>query len=135
MERRKNQPSAGPDIELANDDLTAETRKKESKLYHFSAVACFLVLVCLVFFSSSASGPLRQQYGLGKEETIVSRYEVDVDTTQKDFQPVKADEVVQKPVTLLVPNKITVEAEIAQMVEQNTRCQVKVNSNASFHLF
>jgi hypothetical protein len=138
MERRKNQQGAGPDIEFTIDDSSAEARKKESKLFHFSAVACFLVLVCLVFFSSSASGPLREQYGLGKEETIVSRYEVDVDTSSKDFQPIPGknvnvvttkDQVVQSPpkVAPVKAAEVNIEQKfsVAQMVEQNTRCQVK----------
>lgn len=137
MERRKNQQGVGHDADLPNDDSSAEIRKKESKLFHFSAVACFLVLVCLVFFSSSASGPLREQYGLGKEETIVSRYEVDLDTSSKDFQPipiknadvVEAIEPVIKASPKVVP-VIPVEANdakftVVQLVEQNTRCQVK----------
>lgn len=141
MERRKNQQGGGHDVELANDDSSAEIRKKESKLYHFSAVACFLVLVCLVFFSSSASGPLREQYGLGKDETIISRYDVDIDTSSKDFQPipmknanvVAAKEPVMKAAPKVDPVK-TAEVKVvkntaAQLTEQNTRCQVNQLKN------
>jgi hypothetical protein len=61
--RRKNQNSLDQDLEFAADGLPEEGVKKDSRFFHYSAFAGFLVLVGLVFFSSSASTPIRQQYG------------------------------------------------------------------------
>jgi hypothetical protein len=69
--RRKNQNSLDQDLEFAADGLPEEGVKKDSRFFHYSAFAGFLVLVGLVFFSSSASTPIRQQYGKIKEDPAV----------------------------------------------------------------
>ena len=69
--RRKNTNSLDQDLEFAADGLPEEGAKKDSRFFHYSAFAGFLVLVGLVFFSSSASTPIRQQYGKIKEDPAV----------------------------------------------------------------
>lgn len=112
--RRKNQNSLDQDLEFAADGLPEEGVKKDSRFFHYSAFAGFLVLVGLVFFSSSASTPIRQQYGGVKADPLV------VDT--------KIDRVTVADIGA-VANSVSADSKgvnkISDMINLNKKCLVR----------
>lgn len=112
--RRKNQNSIDQDLECAGDSLLEEGGKKDSRFFHYSAFAGFLVLVGLVFFSSSAATPIRQQYGKSLVDT-------DIVDARTDLIP-----VVQMTE---VKNAVITESEnvnkISEMISLNKKCLVR----------
>ena len=62
--RRKNPAGLIPDLEFANTETNPDDNKKDSRTFCLTASAGLLILICLVFFSSSAASPIRQQYGI-----------------------------------------------------------------------
>lgn len=119
--RRKNQSSIDQDLECAGDSLLEEAGKKDSRFFHYSAFAGFLVLVGLVFFSSSAATPIRQQYGKSLVDADLSIIGADVDA-HTDLKP-----VVQMGA---VKNAVITESEnvnkISEMISLNKKCLVRL---------
>lgn len=114
----------GPDIECPSEDFGVESRKKDSYFFHYSAFACFLVLVSLVFFSSSASAPLRQQYGFVEPSLDLPKYETNLDLSRQDFQPLAdVENTVVKSAGRPSSHAL---AKVSQMVELNSKCQVNI---------
>ena len=62
--RRKNPAGLIPDLEFANTETNSDDNRKESRTFCLTVSAGLLILICVVFFSSSAASPIRQQYGI-----------------------------------------------------------------------
>lgn len=111
--RRKNQNSLDQDLEFAADGLPEEGVKKDSRFFYYSAFAGFLVIVGLVFFSSSASIPIRQLGGIKSNP-------LDVDT--------KIDRVTVADIGA-VANTVSADSKgvnkISDMISLNKKCLVR----------
>ena len=62
--RRKNPAGSIPDLEFANTETNSDDNGKGSRTFYCRVFAGLSILISLVFFSSSAARPLRQQYGI-----------------------------------------------------------------------
>ena len=119
--RRKNQNSLDQDLEFAGDGLPEEGAKKESRFFHYSAFAGFLVLVGLVFFSSSAATPIRQQYGKSPVESDLSVTGADVDA-HIDLLPATGMGAVENAIVAESKNV----NKISEMISLNKKCLVRL---------
>ena len=112
-QRRKNAAGLIPDLEFANAETNSDDNRKESRTFYLTAFAGLLILVCLVFFSSSAARPLRQQYGI--LPGVTSQVQ-DI----KLISPMPKQDINQVPLPKEGLNQMSME-----MLPLTKRCQVR----------
>ena len=123
MERRKSQSSM-PEIVFGDIEHAGEVykpndhHKKESKFYRYLALFCVLLIISVVFLTTSVAAPLRNLSFTKQIET--DAYEVDVPSNEFEIADVPSSaKDLSQPNVPRIPSKLTM------ITELNAKCQVR----------